>query len=101
MTPPNVDVAPTMDCRRKTLTNRVYHFDAQTIYITNSRRCPKRFMHSTVTREGDLFGDDHFGVGDSHTQDASNRTATVSIRMAPCELLVLPARYQCKVKNIV
>lgn len=49
-------------------------------------------MHVTVTREGDLFGDDHLGIGDTHGQDAVPRTATVSNRMAPCELLVLPAR---------
>lgn len=57
------------------------------------------FWHSNVSREGDLFGDDHFGTGDFYTQDAKGakdykpRTATVSSRMAPCELLVLPARY--------
>ncbi|CAM9939088.1 unnamed protein product [Laminaria digitata] len=54
-----------------------------------------------LIKEGDLFGDDHFSTGDFYTQDAKGakdykpRTATVSSRMAPCELLVLPAR-ECR-----
>lgn len=76
---------------QEALLNRPYRLMAYYAASSNLDDCTIPVFD--MSREGDIFGDEHFGAEAKDVQETPFRTATAVSRTTPCELLVIPLRY--------